>query len=90
MGAENLFCMKSIETHARTFLALIILPIGTVMDVPFVRSLFAKNIGWTTFLIHEVILCLQAVFPFLYTVATLKYNIYMPSSPNCSDKKSIV
>ena len=30
MGAEYLFYMKSIETHARTFLALIILPIGTV------------------------------------------------------------
>ena len=30
MGAEYLFYMKSIETHARAFLALIILPIGTV------------------------------------------------------------
>ena len=31
MGAEYLFCMKSIETHARAFLAHIILPLGTVM-----------------------------------------------------------
>ena len=30
MGAEYFFYMKSIETHARAFLALIILPIGTV------------------------------------------------------------
>ena len=30
MGAEYSFCMKSIETHARAFLALIILGIGTV------------------------------------------------------------
>ena len=30
MGAEYLSYMKSIETHARAFLALIILPIGTV------------------------------------------------------------
>ena len=30
MGAEYLFYMKSIETHARAFLALIILPIDTV------------------------------------------------------------
>ena len=30
MGAEYLFYMKSIETHAREFLALIILGIGTV------------------------------------------------------------
>ena len=30
MGAEYSFYMKSIETHARAFLALIILPIGTV------------------------------------------------------------
>ena len=30
MGAEYLFYMKSIETHARLFLALIILSIGTV------------------------------------------------------------
>ena len=33
MGAEYLFYMKSIENHARAFLALIILPIGTVKDV---------------------------------------------------------
>ena len=33
MGAEYLFYMKSIETHARAFLALIILPIGTVMAI---------------------------------------------------------
>ena len=32
MGAEYLFYMKSIETHARAFLALIILGIGTVID----------------------------------------------------------
>ena len=31
MGAEYLFYMKSIETHARAFLALIILGIGTVL-----------------------------------------------------------
>ena len=31
MGAEYLFYMKSIETRARAFLALIILPIGTVV-----------------------------------------------------------
>ena len=30
LGAENLFYMKSIETHARAFLAFIILLIGTV------------------------------------------------------------
>ena len=30
MGAEYLFYMKSIETHARAFLSLIILGIGTV------------------------------------------------------------
>mgnify|MGYP007022866535 CR=1 FL=1 len=30
MGAKYLFCMKSIETHARAYLALIILGIGTV------------------------------------------------------------
>ena len=30
MGAEYLFYIKSIETHARAFLALIILGIGTV------------------------------------------------------------
>ena len=30
MGAEYLFYMKSIETYARAFLALIILGIGTV------------------------------------------------------------
>ena len=30
MGAEYLFCMKSIETNARAFLALTILGIGTV------------------------------------------------------------
>ena len=30
MGAKYLFYMKSIETHARAFLALIILGIGTV------------------------------------------------------------
>ena len=30
MGAEYLFKMKSNETHARAFLALIILGIGTV------------------------------------------------------------
>ena len=34
MGAEYLFYMKSIETHARAFLALIILGIGTVIDFP--------------------------------------------------------
>ena len=33
MGAEYLFYMKSIETHARAFLALIILGIGTVTYV---------------------------------------------------------
>ena len=33
MGAEYLFYMKSIETYARAFLALIILPIGTVYRV---------------------------------------------------------
>ena len=32
MGAEYLFYMKSIETHARAFLALIILSIGTVSN----------------------------------------------------------
>ena len=32
MGAEYLFYMKSIETHARAFLALIILGIGTVLQ----------------------------------------------------------
>ena len=31
MGAEYLFYMKSIETHARAFWALIILGIGTVL-----------------------------------------------------------
>ena len=42
MGAEYLFYMKSIETHARAFLALIILPIGTVSDVPSTYSLSYK------------------------------------------------
>ena len=32
MGAEYLFYMTSIETYARAFLALIILPIGTVRE----------------------------------------------------------
>ena len=32
MGAEYLFYMKSIETHARAFLALIILGVGTVIQ----------------------------------------------------------
>ena len=31
LGAEYLSYVKSIETHARAFLALIILPIGTVL-----------------------------------------------------------
>ena len=31
MGAEYLFYMKSIETHARAFFALIFLGIGTVL-----------------------------------------------------------
>ena len=35
LGAENLPYMKLIETHARAFLALIILPIGTVIVVLF-------------------------------------------------------
>ena len=35
--------MKSIETHARAFLALIILPIGTVTD-PWYRP-FVQNLG---------------------------------------------
>ena len=33
MGAKYSFYMKFIETHARAFLALIILPIGTVSAV---------------------------------------------------------
>ena len=42
MGAEYLFYMKSIETHARAFLALIILGIGTVTndDQMFILCLF--------------------------------------------------
>ena len=39
MGAEYLFYMKSIETHARAFLALIILGIGTVLSFAFVAIL---------------------------------------------------
>ena len=40
MGAEYLFYMKSIETHARTFLALIILGIGTVQHFMFAKAGF--------------------------------------------------
>ena len=43
MGAEYLFYMKSIENHARAFLALIILPIGTV-----VRPRFFDQVGHET------------------------------------------
>ena len=35
MGAEYLFYMKSIETHARAFLALIILAIGRVTSAKY-------------------------------------------------------
>ena len=38
MGAEYLFYMKSIETHARAFLALIILGIGTVLIIKRILS----------------------------------------------------
>ena len=41
MGAEYLFYMKSIETHARTFLALIILGIGTV------KNLKTDSVQWS-------------------------------------------
>ena len=45
MGAEYLFYMKSIATHARAFLALIILGIGTVWgdDIVYGRPLMALS-----------------------------------------------
>ena len=41
MGAEYSFYMKSIETNARAFLALIILPIGTVSSL--MMTLFSEK-----------------------------------------------
>ena len=53
MGAEYFFYMKSIETHARAFLALTILGIGTVASLlrvlPRIFSIL-KNQGKTTIL----------------------------------------
>ena len=52
MGAEYLYYMKFIETHARTFLALIILPIGTVncVGICFLKGLentpFNELLAW--------------------------------------------
>ena len=46
LGAENLSCMKFIETHARTFLALIILPIGTVIVFTRVSQLVKMEGLW--------------------------------------------
>ena len=43
MGAEYLFYMKSIEAHARAFLALIILGIGTVVSLIIQFILFQKE-----------------------------------------------
>ena len=40
MGAEYLFYMKSIETHAPAFLALIILGIGTVIGFNYCQYLY--------------------------------------------------
>ena len=45
MGADYSFCVKTIETHARTFLPLNISAIGTVMDVVVFRLLDYKGIG---------------------------------------------
>ena len=45
MGAEYLFYMKSIETHARAFLALIILGIGTVWRTSLYLNLFHWPMG---------------------------------------------
>ena len=47
MGAEYLFYMKSIETHARAFLALIILGIGTVV-------IFFPFVSFAQFGNHEI------------------------------------
>ena len=52
MGAEYLFCMKSIETHARAFLAHIILPIGTVSTNSF-RGNHSRKYG-TCFFLEKV------------------------------------
>ena len=45
MGAEYLFYMKSIETHARAFLALIILGIGTVYSFSEIPLDFQIRVG---------------------------------------------
>ena len=45
MGAEYLFYMKSIETHARSFLALIILGIGTVLCFSLRIDMYFKNLN---------------------------------------------
>ena len=43
MGAENLFYVKSIETHARAFLTLNILSIGTVYPIVFLSNIFPNS-----------------------------------------------
>ena len=42
LGAENLSYLKSIETHARAFLTLIILAIGSVEHLLDFKSLFVE------------------------------------------------
>jgi hypothetical protein len=50
MGAEYLFYMKLIETHARAFLALIILPIGTVVSIKLILFYTCSQIGLKLFM----------------------------------------
>ena len=45
LGAENLFSVKSIETHARTFLTLNILSVGTVGSPKWPRFYNKKSAG---------------------------------------------
>ena len=52
MGAEYLFYMKSIETHARAFLALIILGIGTVITL-----LKSWIVDFLIFFVNYTIIC---------------------------------
>ena len=52
MGAEYLFYMKSIETHVRAFLALIILGIGTVITL-----LKSWIVDFLIFFVNYTIIC---------------------------------
>ena len=50
MDAEYLFYMKSIETNARAFLALIILTIGTVTHAARAVCVVAVKFRWSSLL----------------------------------------